>query len=209
MDNDCKYGLHDWGESMNAFRTAMLLIRAPALGTAISLAHGAASPAPQNGITIPHVPPANSTASTQDTVPSFTLLLKAGPRNKDISEIRAGSQVWITITETNLTDHAIDCSGAYSDGIDLPDSYDVRDEDGRPAEKIARPHPELDAPEPYWSEIPAHASRVTEEQLNLIYKFDRPGKYTVQVSRPDPNFLDANGKPSIIKSNVITITITG
>ena len=31
----------------------------------------------------------------------------------------------------------------------------------------------------------------------------------MQVSRPDYDYLDADGKPVVVKSNIITITITG
>jgi len=88
-------------------------------------------------------------------------------------------------------------------------SYDVRDEDGKPAEKIVVEHPERVMLDPFWSDIPAGDNDLDELRLTNVYKFDRPGTYTIQVSRHDPDFLDDNGKPVVVKSNIITITITG
>jgi len=143
------------------------------------------------------------------TKPSFTLTLSPGTRSKNISEFRVGSRVRVTVKMTNVTDHAIDHSGSYSDAGDMAYSYDVRDEDGKPAEKIVVEHPERVMLDPFWSDIPAGDNDLDELRLTNVYKFDRPGTYTIQVSRHDPDFLDDNGKPVVVKSNIITITITG
>jgi hypothetical protein len=46
-------------------------------------------------------------------------------------------------------------------------------------------------------------------QISRVYKFDRPGKYVIQVSRFDPEIKDDQGNPLKVFSNTITITITG
>jgi len=143
------------------------------------------------------------------TKPSFTLALSPGTRSKSTSEFSVGSKVRVTVKMTNITDHAIDHSGYYSDAGDMAYSYDVRDEDGQPAAKIVYEHPERVMPSPFWSDIPPGESDLDQLRLNMVYKFDRPGKYTVQVFRHDPDCLDENGKPVVVKSNTITITITG
>lgn len=143
------------------------------------------------------------------TSPSFTLNLRAGSRNKSISEFRIGSKILVTVKMTNITNHPIDHSGSYTDAGDSNYLLDVRDEDGRQVPKIVYAHPELDMLSPFWSDIPSGDSDLDELRLYNVYKFDEPGKYTIQVSRPDPDFLDKNGKPTVIKSNIITITITG
>lgn len=143
------------------------------------------------------------------TAPSFTLALNPGTRNKNISEFRVGSRVWITVKMTNITNHAIDISGSFTDAGNASYSWEVRDEDGKPAEKIAHLHPEMVTGSPFWSGILPGDSNIGEVQLDRVYKLDRPGKYTVQVSRADQDCPDANGKPVVVKSNTITITITG
>jgi hypothetical protein len=42
--------------------------------------------------------------------------------------------------------------------------------------------------------------------LDMVYKLDQPGKYTVQVFRFDPDLTDAQGNPVKVLSNTITIT---
>ena len=94
-------------------------------------------------------------------------------------------------------------------GVDSAYYFDVRDEDGNPAEKVIRPHMELDAGQPTWCDIPVGSSHLDEERISQVYKFDRPGKYTIQVSRFDPEIKDDRGNPLKVLSNTITITITG
>jgi hypothetical protein len=67
----------------------------------------------------------------------------------------------------------------------------------------------MDTPGYYWGAISPGESVTSQLRISRIYKFDRPGKYVIQVSRADKDFLDANGKPAVVKSNIIIITITG
>jgi len=143
------------------------------------------------------------------SAPSFTLTLSPGSRSKQISEFRIGSKVRITIVEKNITSHTIGCSGWYSDLGDMLYSFDVRDEDGKPVEKMVHPDSDLDTPRYFSFGITAGESNTDEVELSNGYKFDRPGKYFIQVSHPDQDCLDADGKPVVVKSNIITITITG
>jgi len=143
------------------------------------------------------------------TKPSFTLTVRAETHDTDPSEFRAGSRVRITVTMTNTTDHEIDRSGMFYHGVDASFFYDVKDEDGKQPEKVVHLHPELDTAKPFWSGVLPGEPGLTKTDLSQLYKFDRPGKYFIQVSRPDNDCLDANGKPAVVKSNIITITITG
>ena len=142
------------------------------------------------------------------TSPSFTLSIRGGDVAGTRYEFRVGSMVAITISMTNITNHDIDYSGC-SWHLDSSYNYLVWDEDGKPAEKIAFGDPDLSTSSPYWSGISPGKTKTYEADLEQIYKFDRPGRYTVQVSRPDYDYLDENGKPVVIKSNTITITIFG
>jgi hypothetical protein len=152
---------------------------------------------------------AASVSLAQNVTPTFTLTLSAGLRDKSISEFKAGSTVWITIVQTNSTNHIIDCSGQSRNGIDVAYLFDVQDEDGKQAEKVIRPHMELDAGSPIFCNILVGSSQLVEEQISRVYKFDRPGKYTIQVSRFDPEIEDEEGHPLKVLSNTITILVTG
>jgi hypothetical protein len=184
----------------------MVFVSAFSLAASFSHAQevGPTDPHVRNGR--PYVGPVLHPGATK---PSFTLALSPGTRDRVSSEFRVGSKVRVTVKMTNITDHAIDHSGAFSDAGDMAYSYDVRDEDGKPAARIVSDHPERVMPSPFWSDIPPGDSNLDQLRLNLVYKFDRPGKYTVQVSRHDPDCLDENGKPVVVKSNIVTITITG
>jgi hypothetical protein len=142
------------------------------------------------------------------TSPSFTLSIRGGDDAGTRYQFRVGSIVAITISMTNITNHDIDYSG-YFWHLDSSYNYLVWDEDGKPAEKISFGDPDRSSSSPYWSGISPGKTETYEADLEQIYKFDRPGRYTVQVSHPDYDFLDENGKPVVIQSNIITITITG
>jgi len=142
------------------------------------------------------------------TSPSFTLSIRGGDAASTRYEFKVGSIVAITISMTNITDHDIDYSGAFRH-LDEQYKYFVWNEDGNPAEKLSFGDPDRSTSSPFWSGISPGKTRTYEADLEQIYKFDRPGKYTVQISRPDYDFLDKDGTPTVIQSNVITITITG
>lgn len=191
---------------MRLLRNSIFLIGALTLTVATSFAQDTSS---RNEMNAPHLPDKDAAASAQDTTPTFSLTLKAGLRNEAMQEYRAGATVWITIIQTNLTTHAIDTSGARSGGINKEFLYEVLDEDGKPAEKVIHLHPDLDMNSPFWSAIPAGKSEIDEVQLNRLFKFDRPGKYVIQVGRRERVLKDAAGKPVIERSNSIIITIIG
>jgi hypothetical protein len=142
------------------------------------------------------------------TSPSFTLSIRGGDVDGPRYEFRVGSMVVVTISMTNVTNHDIDYSG-YFRHLNEQYSYLVWDEDGKPAEKISFGDPDRSSSSQYWSAISPGKTKTYAAELEQIYKFDRPGKYTVQVSRPDDDYLDENGKPVVVKSNINTITITG
>ena len=49
----------------------------------------------------------------------------------------------------------------------------------------------------------------SEALISPLYKFDRPGKYSIQVFRFDPESKNKEGNPTKVKSNIIIIMITG
>jgi hypothetical protein len=106
--------------------------------------------------------------------------------------------MWITIIQTNLTKHDIYCTSNRDD-------YEGTDEDGKPVEQYHR------GTEPYTHGciLPAGAQTPNEYLVNRVFKFDRPGKYVIRVSRREPFLKDEKGEPLVIWSNPITIIITG
>jgi hypothetical protein len=144
---------------------------------------------------------ATYTSEAQSTSVPFTLAISAKK-----SEFRVGSKVSITITQTNISDHTISCGGSYSDGVDISYFYEVKDEYGNEAEKIVLPPNIKDFPEAYSCNQEAGDTITRHEDISNVYKFDRAGTYTIQVSRyasDDPN------DEIKVYSNTITITITG
>jgi len=150
-----------------------------------------------SGLTLAVIP-----ALAQDAKAPFTLSLSA-----KVYEFRAGSEVRIEIVQTNTSNHAIDCTHRGGGGINLEYHYDVRYEDGSLAEKVVRPHMELDTADIHPCNLAPGDSSPNRILLSKIYKLDRPGKYTVQVFRFAPDLSDEQGNPFRVLSNPITITV--
>jgi hypothetical protein len=136
--------------------------------------------------------------AAKDTFPTFSLTLSPGTRNKIISEYRVGDDMWITITQTNLTNHDIYCSSNSED-------YEAIDEDGKPVEKRHRGMEELYN---HGCGIGAGGSIPNEILINRFFKLISPGKYTIRVSRREPFLKDEKGVPLVVWSNPITMQIT-
>ena len=125
------------------------------------------------------------------------------------SVVKAGSAVKLKITTTNTSDHDVSFI-VSTDGL-----YDIYVRD--PTGALAPETPE-GARKHFWSpnHRPAAGSAFTgrhhleadakqEAELDVTKEYDltKPGKYTVEVERPDP---ESRGKR--LKSNTITITVT-
>jgi len=120
---------------------------------------------------------------------------------------RVGEVVRIAITQTDVSNHPVSCDYAGGNAVNLIYDYHVTQEDGSPAEKVVWSKP---VPPPYSYKqcaIGPGESSTDPIYLNNVYKFDKPGQYTVWVSRVDPDIEDESGKPLIVKSNTITITV--
>jgi hypothetical protein len=76
----------------------------------------------------------------------------------------------------------------------------VRDEHGKLVPKRTYPHPELGFPGSVKFGAMVPGETTTEEQeVSALYDMRKPGKYTIQVWKRDPDYD--------IKSNVVTITV--
>jgi hypothetical protein len=136
--------------------------------------------------------------AVNDKSPTFSLTLSPGTRNKVASEYRLGSDMWMTVVQTNLTKHDIYCLSNSED-------YEATDEDGKPVEQYHRGNilPTYDCGIGPGGSIPH------EILINRIFKFHCPGKYVIRVSRREPFLKDEKGVPLVVWSDPITITITG
>lgn len=140
----------------------------------------------------------------QSTSPSFTLNL--GPKK---AEIRTGEDVWIKIIQTNTSSHRVSCAYSGGNAVNTRYSYEVSYEDGKPAGKVTK-SPDVPPPDDYMQcEIDPGESNTNTICVSNVFAFDKPGKYTVQVWRLDPDTKDSQGNPAKVYSNTITITITG
>jgi hypothetical protein len=142
-------------------------------------------------------------AAGQSTA-SFTLQL-----NADSPTFRIGEVIRIEIIQTNVSVHSVNCDYAGGNAVNKIYDYYVTREDGSPADKVVWSKP-VPPPSRHMScEIGPKDSQKDWIHLSNVYKFDKPGSYTVRVSRVDPDTNDESGNPVKVYSNTITITITG
>lgn len=143
-------------------------------------------------------------APAQSTNPAFALKLGAKQ-----TQNRAGDNVWIKIAQTNVSNHRVSCAYTGGNAVNTQYHYEVTNEDGNPAEKAVQ-SAHVPPPADYMQcELDPGESNSNTICLSNVFMLDRPGKYTVQVWRPDPDSKDGDGNPTKVYSNTITITITG
>jgi hypothetical protein len=135
---------------------------------------------------------------------SFTLRLSVKK-----PEFRVGEIVKITIVQTNVSSHQVDCYYSGANAINNAYNYIVLDEDGNPVKEVQWTKPVPPLGRYLQCGIDPGESDTNWIYLSNAYKFDRPGKYTVQVWRPDPDTKDSDGNPIKVYSNTVTVTITG
>jgi len=134
--------------------------------------------------------------SAHDKYPTFSLTLTPGLRDEVISEYHLGDKMWLTIFMTNLTKHDIYCSERST-------NYEAVDEEGKPVEQ----YPSGTEPGVIGCGIGAGGSMPHEILIDRFLKLDKPGKYTIRVSRREVFVEDENGKPPVVWSNYLTITV--
>ena len=132
---------------------------------------------------------------------------KQAPFSLDISavksSVKAGSDVWIKVTMTNISNHSVDCSSAYVNGIDRRLRYNIRDGKGNSTEKHSE-HPETIPGSILMCNLDPGSHITNESRISWLHDLSHPGQYEVQV------FRDASDLPSdgLVKSNKINIVIT-
>ena len=126
--------------------------------------------------------------------------------SSDHPTARAGSDLWIKIRMTNVSNHDVDCTDVYSSGVDRSYQYDIKDNSRTPVKKrIPHPnHPEIGEPGSIYACTlgPGQSTKPADSRITWAYDLSQPGDYTVQVWRKDP------GSGGIVRSNSMTIIVS-
>jgi hypothetical protein len=120
--------------------------------------------------------------------------------------VKAGAAVGINIEKKNLSDHDMDCAGAWSrlTGLDDQYRYDVRDFHNHPVKvrRIDEPLREFRGPD---NQVCKAGMSEWSGNITLSRRYDlrRPGVYTIQISQPVSEHSE-----ELVKSNIVTFKVT-
>jgi hypothetical protein len=104
----------------------------------------------------------------------------------DKSTITTGQNIQLTIRLINLTDHEIKGSFTELNGVDITDVLHIRDSNGREVLPLPRTPPAYQY-RPRGGGIAPWGEREWQTTILLrSFGLDKPGVYTLQVSRPQP-----------------------
>jgi hypothetical protein len=121
----------------------------------------------------------------------------------DKSTITIGQNIQLTIRLINLTDHQIRGEFTEMNGVDMTDVLHIRDSSGREVLPLPRTPPGYQG-RPRGGGIAPWGEREWQTTILLgRFGLDKPGVYTLQVSRPN---LDDQNLPQIL-SNVVTLKV--
>jgi hypothetical protein len=113
-----------------------------------------------------------------------------------------GADVLVDVSLTNTSNQNVEEGVMYQTGIGVDTSFrfEVRDQHGKLVPKRVDPEEGFRTGSVRFRTLGAGQTLIQPQPVSTIYDMRKPGKYTVQVWRPDPNYE--------IKSNRITITVT-
>lgn len=129
----------------------------------------------------------------------------------ETTTVKAGSGLTIMVHMTNTSDHDINASSVYIDGVaGIDGSYDeeVRDSKGRLAKSEKSVAQNADPTAPLSLSVRLHTLKPGESTGSVTgvspeYDISKPGEYLIQLSGA---FSD-NPKDGVVKSNVLKITV--
>jgi hypothetical protein len=135
--------------------------------------------------------------SRQANNPPFKIAITA-----EKSTIVAGADVLVDVSLTNTSNQNVEETVMYEDGIGLDSTlrFEVRDEHGKLVPKRVYPNEEFRAGSFRVHTIPVGQALTQPQPVSALYDMRKPGKYTIQVWRPDSKYD--------IKSNIVTMTVT-
>lgn len=114
---------------------------------------------------------------------------------------KAGSNIFIRVTETNTSDHIVDCQADDANfNSDVTFTYDLRDSHGRPVEMRSDVDDWPSAAR--TCKLAPGKSYSSERLISWLFHLV-PGSYTIQVSRR------ADGESgSVVTSNEVSFKVT-
>jgi hypothetical protein len=123
--------------------------------------------------------------------------------------VKAGSEVFVRVHLTNISRRklAMGYDGDSRTGICFEHQYEVRDHNGKPAQKRPISHPEIGATSHGWPARilkPGESMDINGDYISRLYDLSQPGEYTIQLSRAASD----NPKDGVVKSNTITVMVT-
>jgi len=138
----------------------------------------------------------------------FTVALSAAR-----AQVVAGDPVDLIVVMTNISDHDVDCTVNASNALDRSYTYDVTDGEGKLVPKIEKKY---HGGSSVWPCVlkPGQSDTPGGGRISVLYDFSRPGKYTIQVSRPiggDDQRPETVGRVqnnrAAVQSNAIVVTV--
>jgi len=120
--------------------------------------------------------------------------------------VKSGSDVWVEVRWTNTSDSELNAN-RYIDslsGRDFAYLLDVRDSAGHALSRIPDKSPVRPVFDAQFATLKPQETIANNINLSKLYNLSRAGKYTIQVSRRIPE----SPRGDIVKSNVVTITVT-
>jgi hypothetical protein len=123
--------------------------------------------------------------------------------SSDQSTFKAGSNIYVHATMKNTSAHEVDCSSYYVGGMDRRFRVTVKDAQGHSMIKPDVLPAQLPGSLAFCSLAPGETA-VHDLLINQFFDLNRPGNYTVQVSRVVSND-EING---LAQSNTLTFSLT-
>lgn len=120
----------------------------------------------------------------------------------DCPKVVAESEVSVNVSLTNTSNQDVNEGVMYKDGVSLDSTFrfEVRDEHGKLVPRRNYPNEELRTGSVIFRTIRAGQTLTQPQPVSALYDVRKPGKYTIQVWRRDPQYD--------IKSNILTVTVT-
>lgn len=165
-----------WAPSPMTLLLALLVLRATFAGTA----------SPQEG----------SVRSAQP----FSITI-----NLSTPEVKSGSPVELRIKLTNTSDHPMNSSAVYTEGVNLTFEYEVQKLNGTPLGEICKNVGGCIRTVIVSKPLEPGQSREDGTVVSNLYDMREPGQYAVQLSRLIDGGDASRGR---VKSNKVTVTVT-
>jgi len=151
---------------------------------------------------------ASQSDAAKQVKPPFSITIST-----ETPTIKAGTDLSIKVRITNTSNHDINASSVYGEGVDggVDGAYfeEVRDSKGNLAKRKQPPKSEAQSDYPVNFSARPYTLKPGESTGSVTgvehqYDISQPGQYVIQLSRP----ISENPKDGVVKSNKITITVT-